>query len=253
MTKYYHLTDRKNLKSILEKGLVPQNGDKSKACRDEKSAVCFSKDEVFTIIMYFSFLFFYEETAGSWSLYNLREYLGEVEAYNSGPEDNPNFSKERLMDLKKKIEQIRYMQRYKSFSEFMGDLIYLEVSDIDVCAKEKHYHDCFTEEVIPPDIISVPVLKSRKNGRLVTDYKKILFYLFGMTGIDAIKKVYRENYQDIFDEDSLEETLNEYYMYYNLNQSFIERLQSEYDLIYMSLKEYLSLEEAYIPESGGRK
>ena len=51
MEKYYHFTKYENLESILNKGLIPQVGDRSKSVNESRIAVFLSKGIIPTLLM----------------------------------------------------------------------------------------------------------------------------------------------------------------------------------------------------------
>lgn len=51
MEKNYHFTKYENLESILNKGLIPQVGDRSKSVNESRIAVFLSKGIILTLLM----------------------------------------------------------------------------------------------------------------------------------------------------------------------------------------------------------
>lgn len=210
MTTYYHITNYKNLENINKHGLIPQCGVRAQSICDSRCAVFLSKGIINSIIMYDTFLFYfnYYTENGAKSIKYCQEI---IEEYREQSKISP-LSKEDLAEMEaniKLIDQIKKMNEYKDFKEYLGEGVYLSITDIKNvnCYDEK---DCYTTEIIPPEEIKVVVLKNKENGEIVDYRENILTYfmsinpleeyidnIYNIITIHGLKDLYKERSSDM--------------------------------------------------------
>ena len=138
---YYHMTALNNLPSIAVQGLIPQNGNNGKLIEEEKIKVFFSEGFEGAVALYVDF--------------------------------DIVFDKIKKAQMKITDEFVlQKLLKSKSLSDFLGEGVYLRFDGTGI-RNERNFENGCTDMTIPPEKLSVCVL--RKN-----DDNSILFSRFGI-------------------------------------------------------------------------
>ena len=146
MKKFYHITKYKNLESISENGLVPKQGSRTRLIGDKRTGIFLSYGIDNSILMYVSLLYYYNSYAGKKGLDAIKFYKDKLKMYRKEEKRIPldEEDKKEIEAIIERIEHINQIIKYKSFSEYIGDGVYLSVSNIDKINKND-LKDCYTE------------------------------------------------------------------------------------------------------------
>jgi len=212
--EYYHFTSFNNLPSIGEKGLVPNIGDRSKSTGDRRKAVFFSEGFEGTIRMYSAIKDHFNKSTGENGQELIKWHQKEIESDEKYIADGYLWDlDEVLQDIearKAEIENIKYIMKFKSFEEYLGDCCYLYVNGL--FSKPERYNpgDRPVKRIISPSRIFVVGLC--KSGFNQEDYsmEKVLSHfmsfkpceilvnnLHNLVEIRNLEKFYNERMQEI--------------------------------------------------------
>lgn len=236
MEKYYHFTCYENLESINEYGLVPKIGGRTRSIGDNRCAVFLSRGIQSAILMYSSILYHYSHYSGDSGLKAIKYYEDKLKQYNKISKKIP-LDEEDIAEveaIKKAIEWINQIMKYKDFSEYMGDGVYLSISDIeDISSTDAR--DCYTTQNISSEKIKVVLLKNKKTAEMIDSRESVLAYFMSVTPIKNIIdstsnvvtiKIIKDLYEDKLDD----------IKYYNKNNFELEEMPIK---LYLSKKENL--------------
>lgn len=187
MDKYYHFTSYDNLNSIGKQGLVPQIGSRTRSIGDDRCAVFLSKGITNSILMYSSLLNHYNNYAGNRGTRAIHRYNERIEYYLNR-EKEVGLDSEDVLELKALQNAIIWIQqiiKYKDFSEYIGDGVYLTVSDVrNVNSNDPK--DCYMQEAISPEKISVVELVNLDTGQETDSREAILSYFMSITPVERV-------------------------------------------------------------------
>lgn len=172
MKRLYHFTNKKNLESISKNGLVPSNGENSKAISDEDKVVCYS------------------------------------EGYEGAIAINMSFEEQ----FKRKKDNNEHGFKGDTLKEHLGDNVYLSFDGENIENQSINNVNGFfngkTSQKIEPQKLSVCVLKD-KDGNTITEREKIVYYMMSKTPIENYSKLEmckKEDYKKDF-----MKRINDYY------------------------------------------
>ena len=116
-----------------------------------------------------------------------------------------------IQAMKEAINWIGEMMEYKSFSDYIGNGVYLSISGI-TGINTSDPKDCYTTQVILPENIKVVLLKDKITDKIIDDREQILAYFMSETPINKIidntnnivtikiiKELYKNKLDDIQD------------------------------------------------------
>lgn len=234
MCKYYHFTNYENLKSISEMGLVPRRGDRTKNIGDKRCSIFLSKGITNSILMYNSLLHHYNSFTGNNGLKAINFYKERLNYYNKRAEEIPLLEdeleeKEALISA---IERINEIMTYKDFFDYIGDGVYLTVSNI-IDVNTTSEKDCYTNKIIPPEKIKILILRNKITHEIIDTRESILAYFMSITPIKEII----DNINNIITIKNIKELYNnkiEAITYYNNENFELEEIPIR---IYLEYKE----------------
>lgn len=187
MCKYYHITSYENLESISKDGLVPRSGGRTRSIGDKRCAIFLSKGITNSILMYSCLLHHYNSYTGERGLKAIEYYKDEIELYNER-EKEVSLLEDELAEKEaiiKAIDWINEIMEYNDFSDYIGEGVYLTISDItDVISNDEK--DCYTTKTIPPEKIKIVLLKNKITGEIIDSRENILSYFMSITPIESI-------------------------------------------------------------------
>lgn len=206
MDKYYHFTSYENLESINEYGLIPKSGGRTRSIGDNRCAIFLSQGIQNAILMYCSILYHYNCHSGDLGPKAIEFYKDEIKYYNELakriPLDDEDIAEVKA--IKKAIEWINQIMEYKDFFEYMGDGVYLSVSNIgDISSSDAS--DCYTTKSIAAEKVKVVLLKNKETGETIDSRESVLAFFMSVTPIKNIidstpnvvtKKIIRDLYED---------------------------------------------------------
>lgn len=224
MQKYYHFTSYENLEDINKYGLVSKNGERTRTIGDNRCAIFLSQGIQNAILMYSNILHHYNCHSGDLGLKALEYYKNKIEHYNKSAQLIPLDEEDHaeLEAIKQAIDWITEIMSYKDFSEYMGDGVYLSISNVeDVVNTDPN--DCYTTKNISAGKISVVVLRNKETGAIIDSRESVLTYFMSTTPIENIidntnNVIVMKNIKDLY-QNRLKD-IN----YYNKNNFEIEEI-----------------------------
>lgn len=228
MDKYYHFTSYDNLDSIGKRGLVPQIGSRTRSIGDNRCAVFLSRGITNSILMYSSLLNHYNNYAGDRGKKALQRYGKEIKYYikreqEVGLDDEDILEMEALQGAVTWIQQI---MKYKDFSEYIGDGVYLTVTDVyDVHLNDPK--DCYVKSPVSPEKISIVELINLDTGQKIDSREAVLAYFMSITPVERITENLH-NVVAIHDVTELYRNRANMISYYNINN--FELVETPIDL-----------------------
>ena len=187
MTKYYHITSYENLESISQKGLIPSRGSRTRSIGDKRNAIFLSLGIHNAILMYGTLLYHYNSYAGNRGLKAINFYKNKMNEYRKMakiiPLDQDDIAE--MEAITEVIVWIKEIMEYKDFSEYIGNGVYLTISEItDINSSDEK--DCYTTQIISPEKIKVVLLKNKKTGEILDNREQILAYFMSVTPMKSI-------------------------------------------------------------------
>lgn len=202
--KCYHFTKKDNLKTILEKGLIPKNGKNSKMIGDTKTKVFFSEGFTGCIALYVDFNIVYED----------------IKTGKETPGANI----------------ISQVMSSNSIEDYLGEGVYLAF-DKKYIFNERNFENGCTSENIKSDELYVCLLNI--NDNIVDSQYEIIKYMMANTNFEDII-YYGAEYDGAPPVEAatkrIQDKVQKYYDKYKNN--FIT--YKNYKLEYIPLKEYLN-------------
>lgn len=187
MKKYYHFTSYENLEKINEYGMIPQSGGRTRSIGDNRCVIFLSQGIQNAILMYASILYHYNRHSGDLGLKSIEYKKEKIDQYNKSAQLIP-LDEEDIAEIeatKKAIEWVKQIMSYKDFFEYMGDGVYLSISNVgDISSIDPR--DCYTTKNIPVEKIKVVLLKSKKTGEVIDSRESVLAYFMSITPIRNI-------------------------------------------------------------------
>ena len=251
MDKYYHFTKYEYLKQISEMGLVPQIGERSNSVDDERKAIFLSKGIMSTILMYFSLGWFYDLSTGEngkAQLSRLADVIKRCDEQLLKRQNKKGFFWEKsIKELEsnrslalQSQKQIENMQTYKSFEEYWGSGVYLSVSDVpDVKWDATDFHNCWVERTIPPEKLTVLLLKNKDTGDVVDEKTTVIHYLMANTDPMSVYVEYTKTLGANDDKYTRNDNIKYFDGYYQKHDEEFKTLKNDYELLEIPLKEYM--------------
>lgn len=256
MDKYYHTTKYEYLDSISETGLVPVNGERNFSISNPRVAVYLSKEKIGAILMFFALKSTYETRTGLKGEKWLSETQAIIDYLDKKIEKSKNSRFRIIRKRVPKLEemkstqmvlkaQIENMKRYLSFKEYIGEGVYLTVSDVpDIKVEGNDTSNSWVERVVPPEDISVVLLKDKETGELTDNKLDVIHYFMANTDVrDLFLECTKTS---IISEDkySLNENLRKFTSYYDEHSDEFKELLDKFEMIEMPLKEYMALKNS---------
>lgn len=183
------MTSYENLESICENGLIPSRGKRTASIGDKRNAVFLSKGMASAILMYVSLMHHYDSFTGEKGLRTLKHYQKNIEDFERRTQKE-RLDQEDMEEWKATIEAVEWIKeimKYQSFLDYLGDGVYLSISDI-TNVNETNETDCYTMENISPEHMKVLVLKDKKTGEKTDFRENILAYFMSMTSSEELLK-----------------------------------------------------------------
>ena len=192
---YYHMTSLNNLHSISQKGLLPQNGVNSKLIGDEKIKTFFSEGFEGAIALYVDFQIVYDKIR-----------TGQV----------------RITD--KNISQ--KIIESKNLSDYLGEGVYLRFDGTNI-KNERNFENGCTDMAIPPDELTVCVLRRKNDNSVIFSRFEIIKYMMATIRPEQIR-YYGAQYDGAPDFEKATTRIREKVkMYYQKHQSEISAYNTE--------------------------
>ncbi len=152
---YFHMTSLSNLRSICDKGLIPQSGVNSKLIGDEKAKVFFSEGFKGAIALFVDFQLVYDK----------------VRAGQMAITDESTMKK--IMDS-------------KSLSDYLGEGVYLRFDGTNI-KNERNFENGCTDLIIPPKDLTVCVLRKKNDRSIVFSRFEIVKYMMATVRPEQIE------------------------------------------------------------------
>lgn len=237
---YLHFTSYDNLPGILEKGLVPRIGERSKSVCDDRRAIFFSYGFSGAIRMYSSMKWKFSNHFG-------QEGLDEIEFHKKRIEEDQKYldtgylwdREETIQDIegrKKLIDAIKYTMTFKSFNDYLKDGCYLSVDNFKKINDDKT-KDCYVKGRVDSDRLFVVGIYSGKTGTFYADRDIVLAHFMSIVPLTDITENSR-NVIEIYNiEDLYKEKANDIKKYaFDGDDAFVVQR--------VSLQDYLNSKES---------
>lgn len=206
---YYHMTALDNLPSIAVQGLIPQNGNNGKLIGEEKVKVFFSEGFEGAVALYVDF---------------------EVV-----------FDKIRKAQMKIADEFVRKnLLKSKSLSDFLGEGVYLRFDGIGI-RNERNFENGCTDMTIPPEKLSVCVLRKNDDNSVLFSRFRIIKYMMAKIQPEQIKyygAIYEGSPNFAEATDRIQEKVKRYYQDHQTEIS--EYGNCEYILDFINLEDFVN-------------
>lgn len=237
MEKYYHFTKYENLESILNKGLIPQVGDRSKSFNESRIAVFLSKGIIPTLLMQFCIFIKYTTYTNKQTV-KLINYMYDIATKKleaKGEHFDSNLEELGYPVLLAWKELCDALAEYKTFKDYIGEGVFLCVEGIDKIKEDSSYGgapDCWIEETIPPEKIRVVILRDKTTGELKDSMDDIRTYFIAITSLEEFLNTALPLY------DKKDDLSNWWTMYYKENDKILQEYKDTYELIEIPIEEY---------------
>lgn len=152
---YYHMTSLNSLNSIAVQGLVPKNGNNGKLIGEEKVKVFFSEGFEGAVALFVDFELVFEQIKN-----------GQMEVTD---------------ELVK-----RQLLKSESLSEYLGEGVYLRFDGAGI-KNERNFENGCTDRTIPPEDLSVCILRKRSRDYVVFSRFEIIKYMMAKVRPEQIK------------------------------------------------------------------
>ena len=152
---YYHMTSLNNLRSICDKGLMPQSGVNSKLIGDEKIKVFFSEGFEGAIALFVDFQLVYDKIR-----------TGQMEITDES-------TMKKIMDS-------------KSLSDYLGEGVYLRFDGTNI-KNERNFENGCTDMIIPPKDLTVCVLRKKNDRSDVFSRFEVIKYMMATVQPEQIE------------------------------------------------------------------
>lgn len=205
---YYHMTSLNVLHSIVEKGLLPKNESNSKLIGDEKVKVFFSEGVEGAVALYVDFDIVFDKIKN-----------GQI----------------KLADkcIEKKVLEA------KSLADYLGEGVYLRFDGAGI-ENERNFENGCTDRTIPPNELSVCILRKRDSNSIHFSRFEIIKYMMAQIQPEQIK-YYGASYDGAPNFDEATKRIQEKVgRYYEKHRSEIdEYADSGYELDTLGLNDFV--------------
>ena len=243
MEKIFHLTEDKYLESILNNGLLPQQGIRSNLIEDSKRAVFYSQGYEGVIAMFFMMLERYDEYRSSEGDIHIesRNIIREmVEDRKAEGREVGQYLRDRLEAEERVVEVINYVRMTDTYKDFLGEGVCLSLTNVDESDEVgQSFYNSWTNSSVDPRDISVVVLEDRSTGDLLSSKYDVVDYFMGLVSLGEMRDI-------LYDNDIDDDKRNGHFLwqimskYYEDNQDRISELSERYRLREMPIAEYCS-------------
>lgn len=175
------------MESISKNGLVPKSGGRTRSIGNKRCAIFLSKGITNSILMYSSLLHHYNSYSGKRGLKAIKYYKEEIKFYNDREKRGLIYEDEQVEKeaMIKALDWIKVIMEYKDFFDYLGDGVYLTISDItDIDSYDEK--DCYTTKTIAPEKIKIVLLKNKMTGEIIDFRENVLAYFMSITPIENI-------------------------------------------------------------------
>jgi len=223
----YHFDNNKWMRYIKDNGLVPHNGQNSQSNKDNKKVVFYSQGEEGAVVMYMDFLKHYEDFKG--------EKGDKAKAkYDDAVAGRIELSEDEMNSLKSQVNEINRIRETDSIEEYVGEGPYLIISEVeDETIDDKHFNfaNSWTTKTIPPEKLSVMVLKDKNGGKDLSEKADIIDFFLG--------KMTKAQVRELPINDKLSDYISNYM---DEHQEELTHMHDSYTLESISLDQYISEE-----------
>lgn len=152
---YYHMTEIKNLYSIVAQGLIPKNENNGKLIGEEKVKVFFSEGFEGAVALYVDF--------------------------------DIVFDRIRKEQMKVADEFVRKkLLKSKNLSDFLGEGVYLRFDGTGI-KNERNFENGCTDMTILPEKLSVCILRKERDNSIIFSRFEIIKYMMAKIQPEQIK------------------------------------------------------------------
>ena len=223
----YHFDKNKWMRYIKDNGLVPHNGQNSQSIKDDKKVVFYSQGEEGAVVMYMDFLKHYEDFKGE---------KGDkvIAQYDDAVAGRIELSEDEMNSLKSQVNEINRIRETDSIEEYVGEGPYLKISEVeDETIDDKHFNfaNSWTTKTIPPEKLSVMVLKDKNGGKDLSEKGDIIDFFLGEMTEAQVREL------------PINDKLSDYISnYMDEHQEELTHMHDSYTLESISLDQYISEE-----------
>ena len=223
----YHFDKNKWMRYIKDNGLVPHNGQNSQSIKDDKKVVFYSQGEEGAVVMYMDFLKHYEDFKGE---------KGDkaIAQYDDAVAGRIELSEDEMKSLESQVNEINRIRETDSIEEYVGEGPYLKISEVeDETIDDKHFNfaNSWTTKTIPPEKLSVMVLKDKNGGKDLSEKGDIIDFFLGEMTEAQVREL------------PINDKLSDYISnYMDEHQEELTHMHDSYTLESISLDQYISEE-----------
>lgn len=204
---YYHMTSLNNLRSIGEKGLIPQNGANSKLIGDEKVKVFFSEGFEGAIALFADLQIVYDKIKN-----------GQMKATDK-------YIEEKMLSS-------------ESLSEFLGEGVYLRFDGSEI-RNERNFENGCTSMTIPPEELAVCILRRKRDNSVIFSRFEIIGYMMNKIPPEQIK-YYGASYEGSPDFAAATSRIQEKVRgYYEQHRSEISKYDKDHIFDFIGISEFI--------------
>lgn len=191
----YHITENKYIESILNDGLTPQKGIRSKLIGESNTAVFYSKGFHGVIAMFFMMIERYIEYRGSEGDIHINSYntiKKMIDDRKANGKDVGDYLNEKFTKELEIIESVNFVRNCQSYKEFLGDGICLKLNNVTEGSTESHvstFYNSWTTSIVSPQDISIVILKNQETEETLDSKYDIINYFISKVSLDEMKKI----------------------------------------------------------------
>lgn len=205
---YYHMTPLENLRSICDKGLIPQSGVNSKLIGDKQVKVFFSEGFEGAIALFVDFDIVYDKIK-----------KGQM-----------NVTDESTMKM---------IMSSQSLYDYLGEGVYLRFDGTNI-KNERNFENGCTDMSISPTELEVCILRGKNDNSIIFSRFEIIKYMMSEVNVEKIR-YYGANYDGSPDfEEATKRIQQKVKEYYDKHQmEILKYSDQEYVLDLMNIDDFI--------------
>ena len=245
MLANYHMTENKYLESILNNGLIPQQGIRSNLIGDSKNAVFYSKEYEGVIAMFFMMIerfIQYRDSIGDVHIDAYNNFIKMADRKKQQGIEISETLQEAINNEKKIVDVINAVRNASDWKEFFGEGVCLKINHVheeNSDLPEFTFYNSWTTSIIPPEDISVIILKNRETGDFLSSKYDVVNYFISKISLDRMRTI-------LYDTDSKESKRESHLLWQIMSKYYIENRDNfessfeKYDIVEMDISSYLN-------------
>jgi len=243
----YHMTENKYLETILNYGLLPQQGIRSQLIGDSKKALFYSKGYEGVIAMFFMMIerfIEYRGSIGDIHIETYRNFLAMADQKQSQNMEVSQVLKDAIYREEKIVEMVQSVRNAPDWKNFLGEGVCLKL--VGICEEDKIFESSFynswTYFGIIPENISLIALKNLETGEILTSKYDVIHFMMSKIPLERMRVL-------LYDNDRKEQQRKSHLLwqimekYYMDHRNHLEYYSHNYELQEISLQSYFDKEK----------